>query len=134
MDNYQNSEVKNRILEIPSFIPKSIENSLQTNEDSVYMEVDGSVILKLIETGILIADSNRSNCWSRGSKSKTFYDKRKMIIEAEYKTVERKEFKDISIQDLDAIWIYKENKYVNGLEYIQGAYMCHQNNKERNHR
>ena len=40
MDNYQNSEVKNRILEIPSFIPKSIENSLQTNEDSVYMEVE----------------------------------------------------------------------------------------------
>ncbi len=131
-----NETIKNRILEIPSFISKNNENALQTKEDSVYMEVDESVISNLISTGYLVADLNRSNCWSRGSNSKFFYNKRKILVEAKYITVRVKENEDICIEDLAGIWIIKDDtgKYVNKLEYLLEAYMEQKNNKERNHR
>lgn len=132
MDNYTEANVKNRILEIPSFVTANNKNALATNEDSAYMEVNESVISDLIETGCLVANENRSNCWSRGSKSKFFYDKKRVIVEANYITVKVKEFEDINIEDLNAIWMFKEDtgKYVNRLEYIMGAYM----EQKRNHR
>lgn len=132
MDNYTGMNIKNRILEIPSFISTNNENALATSEDSVYMEVDESVISDLIETGCLVANPNRSNCWSKGSKSKFFYDKRRVIIEAKYITVKVKEKEDIYIEDLEGIWMIKEDtgKYANRLEYIMGAYM----EQKRNHR
>lgn len=132
MDNYADTNIKNRILEIPSFITANNANALATNEDSAYMEVNESVISDLIETGCLVANPSRCNCWSRGSKSKFFYDKKRVIVEANYITVKVKEFEDINIEDLNAIWMFKEDtgKYVNRLEYIMGAYM----EQKRNHR
>ena len=134
MDNYQDSRVKNRILETPSFISKNIENALHTNEDSVYMEVDDSVVADLIETGVLIANPNRSNCWIRGSKSKVFYDKLKYVIEARQETVRQKMYEDVVLTDLIGIWMLIDGKYANRLEYTMGAYMNQQNNNKRNHR
>ena len=134
MDNYQDSRVKNRILEIPSFIPSTNEDVLKTNEDCVYMEVNDYAINNLIETGILIANQNRSNCWSKGSKSKVFYDKLKYVIEARQETVRQKMYEDVVLTDLIGIWMLIDGKYANRLEYTMGAYMNQQNNNKRNHR
>ncbi len=143
MTNFTNNDIdrikkaKNRVFFTGGFgIGRNNPNSLSTTSLSVYRVTGMNQIADIINCGYirpkvgLIKGGHKNEVfWSLGGEKTFYYDKRP-VLETEAKNVTNGQIGALSINDLNAIWIFDEsqNKYINKIDIILKIYEFVKNN------